>query len=102
MHCIFLCVISRSCHPTYSLGAGAELKDDTVVGLCKISSADNGDMIVRRTRTVHYGPRSFRIVAPQIWNMLPPHLNNCNVSREQFKSGFKTWPVAKDIMCVRA
>jgi len=23
----------------------------------------------------------------QIWNMLPPHLKNSNVSREQFKSG---------------
>ena len=38
-----------------------------------------------------YGPRSFRVAAPQIWNMLPPHLKNSNVSREQFKSGLKTW-----------
>jgi len=47
-------------------------------------------MIVPRTRTVHYGPRSFRIAAPKIWNMLPPHLKNSNVSREQFKSGLKS------------
>jgi len=46
-------------------------------------------MIVPRTRTARYGPRSFRVTAPQIWNMLPPHLKNSNASREQFKSGLK-------------
>jgi len=38
-----------------------------------------------------YGPRSFRVTAPQIWNMLPPHLKNSNVSCEQFKSSLTTW-----------
>ena len=38
-----------------------------------------------------YGPRSFRVAAPKIWNMLPTHLKNSSVSREQFKSGLKTW-----------
>ena len=57
----------------------------------RLRSADNDDMIVPRTRTAHYGPRSFRIAAPKIWNMLPPHLKNINVSHEQFKSGLKTW-----------
>ena len=51
----------------------------------------NDDMIVPRTRTARYGPRSFRVAAPQICNMLPPHLKNINVSCEQFKSGLKTW-----------
>ena len=55
---------------------------------CRLRSAD---MIVPRTRTARYGPRSFRVAAPQIWNMLPPHLKNINVSRGQFKSGLKTW-----------
>ena len=27
----------------------------------------------------------------EIWNMLPPHLKNSNVSRKQFKSSLKTW-----------
>ena len=57
----------------------------------RLRSADNDDMIVPRTRTARYGPRSFCVVAPQIWNMLPPHLKNINVSREQFKSSLKTW-----------
>jgi len=33
----------------------------------RLCSADNDDMIVPRTRTVRYGPRSFRVAAPQIW-----------------------------------
>jgi len=49
------------------------------------------DMIMPRTQTVRYGPRSFRVVAPQIWNTLPSHLKNISISREQFKSGLKTW-----------
>jgi len=38
---------------------------------------------------MRYGPRSFRVVAPRIWNMLPPHLKNSSVSREQFKLSLK-------------
>jgi len=57
----------------------------------RLRSADNDDMIVPRTRTARYGQRSFRVAAPQVWNMLPPHLKNSNVIREQFKSGLKTW-----------
>jgi len=37
-----------------------------------------------------YGLRSFRVAVPQIWNVLPPHLKNSSVSREQL-SGLKTW-----------
>ena len=40
---------------------------------------------------VHCGPRSFRVVAFQIWNTLPSHLNNIIISHKQFKSGFKNW-----------
>ena len=57
----------------------------------RLCCADNDDMIVPRTQTVRCGPRSFRIAAPQIWNMLPPHVKNSNVSREQFKSSLKIW-----------
>jgi len=45
----------------------------------RLRSADNDDMIVPRTRTARYGPRSFRVAAPRIWSMLPPHLKNSNV-----------------------
>ena len=61
----------------------------------RLRSADNDDMIVPRTRTIRYGPRSFRVVAPQIWNTLPSHLKNINISREQFKSGLRTWLIVQ-------
>jgi len=59
----------------------------------RLRCADNDDVIVPvpRTETARYGPRSFRVAATKIWNMLPPHLKNSSVSREQFKSGLKTW-----------
>jgi len=57
----------------------------------RLRFADNDDMIVPRSRTARYGPRSFHVAAPQIWNMLPPHLKNSSVSREQFKLSLKTW-----------
>jgi len=40
---------------------------------------------------VRYGPRSVRVVAPQIWNTLPSHHKNTNMSRERFMSALKTW-----------
>ena len=61
----------------------------------RLCSADNNDMIVSRTRTTRYGPRSFRVAAPQIWNMLPPHLKNSNVNREQFKSALRLGSLCK-------
>ena len=57
----------------------------------RLRSADNEDMIVPRTRTALYGPRSLRVAAPQIWSMQPPHFKNISVRREQFKSSLKTW-----------
>ena len=54
--------------------------------------ADNDDMIVPSTRTVHHGHCEVSVSwQPQIWNTLPSHLNNINISREQFKPGLKTW-----------
>jgi len=41
-----------------------------------------------RTRTVRYGPRSFRDVAFHIWNILPTDLKSSNISIEQFMPGY--------------
>jgi len=48
-------------------------------------------MVVSCSPTALYGSRSFHVVAPQIWNTLPSHLKNRNISREQFKLALKTW-----------
>jgi len=38
-----------------------------------------------RTWTLHFGPHTFRIVTPQIWNTLPSHLKDINISRQQLE-----------------
>ena len=58
---------------------------------CHDNNNNNDNMIVTCTRTVRYGLLSVRAMAPQIWNTLPSHLKNISSSREQFKSGLKTW-----------
>ena len=45
----------------------------------------------KRTRTVRFGPRSFHVLAPQIWNTpVPSHLKDININHEQFKSCLMT------------
>jgi len=58
----------------------------------RLCSADKDDMVVPRTLTTHNGPCSFRVVVTQIWNTLPSHLGNVDISHEQFKLGLETWP----------
>ena len=43
-----------------------------------------------RIRTVRFGPRSFRVSAPTVWNSLPDSLRSEDTSREQFKRLLKT------------
>jgi len=63
----------------------------TVAARAKLRSADHGDLIVPRTRTKCFGPRSFRISGPATWNSLPHHLRNDDISRDSFTRGLKTW-----------
>jgi len=47
--------------------------------------------IIMITRGKCYSPRSFRVVAPFVWNNLPRHLRNNGISREQFARDLKTF-----------
>lgn len=67
------------CTPVHSVPARARLR-----------SADHGELIISRTRTVRFGPRSFRVSAPTVWNSLPDSLKSEDTSREQFKRLLKT------------
>jgi len=40
-----------------------------------LCSATHGDLLVPRTRTVTYGPRSFAVSDPTIWNTLQTPTN---------------------------
>jgi len=56
----------------------------------KLRSATHGDLLVPRTRTVTYGPRSFAVSGPTIWNTLPSTLRVSATILGQFHSGLKT------------
>jgi len=48
-----------------------------------------GDLLVPRTRTVTYGPRSFAVSGPTVWNTLPSTLRVSTTTLGQFQSGVK-------------
>ena len=50
----------------------------------------HGDLLVPRTRTVTYGPRSFAVSGPTVWNTLPSTLRVSTTTFGQFQSGVKT------------
>jgi len=60
----------------------------SVEGRAMLRSANYGEPVEPRTRGKRYGPRSFRVAAPFVWNNLPRHLRN--ISREQFARDLKT------------
>ena len=55
-----------------------------------LRSATHGDLQVPSTRTVTYGPRSFAVSGPTVWNTLPSILRVSTTTLGQFQSGLKT------------
>jgi len=49
-----------------------------------------GELVEPRTRGKRYGPRSFRVAAPFVWNNLLRQLRNDDISREEFARNLKT------------
>jgi len=64
---------------------------ETVAGRAKLRSARHGELILPPTRAKTFGSCSFRSAAPSIWNSLPHHIRQYDVSRGQFASHLKTW-----------
>ena len=55
-----------------------------------LRSATHGDLLVPRTRTVIYEPRSYAVSGPTGWNTLPSTLHVSITTPGQFHSGLKT------------
>ena len=71
-------------------GSALSATDISVEGRAMLRSANYGELVEPQTRGKHYGPRSFRVAAPFVWNYLPRHLRNDDISREQFARDLKT------------
>ena len=54
-----------------------------------LSSLSN-TLLVPMTRKVTYGPRSFAVSGPTVWNTLPSTLHASTTTLGQFQSGLKT------------
>jgi len=67
----------------------------SVEGRAMLRSANYGELVEPRTRGKRYSPRSFRVAAPFVWNNLPRHLRNDDISREQFARDLKTFLFAR-------
>ena len=55
-----------------------------------LRSAVRGDLTVPRTKTCRFGPRSFRVSGPVVWNSMPEDIRIQEPSLERFKSMLKT------------
>ena len=55
-----------------------------------LCSAGQGDLVVPRTRTAGFGPRSFSVAGPLTWNSLPPEMKTTSLTLGQFCSRLKT------------
>jgi len=54
-----------------------------------LRSAARGDLVVPATRTIRYGPRSFAVAGPFMWNSLPASFRNCHLP-SAFRRELKT------------
>jgi hypothetical protein len=66
----------------------------SVAGLRGHRSATRGDLIIPRSKTMRFGPRSFEVTGPTIWNSLPTDIRNC-ASLISFKKLLKTFMFGK-------
>ena len=56
----------------------------------RLRSAGQGDLTVPRTRTIGFGPRSFSVAGPSLWNTLPSDMKQSSLSIAQFCSQLKS------------
>jgi len=55
-----------------------------------LRSAGQGDLVVPRTRTTGFSPRSFSVAGPLAWNSLPPEIKTTSLTLGQFSGCLKT------------
>ena len=62
-----------------------------IPGRRQLRSATSGQLYVPRTRTVTFGPRSFKVCGPTIWNELPASMKDPSLSFDSFRKLLKTF-----------
>src|SRR5260221_8128308 len=72
---------------------------DSVANLRCHRSASRGDLLVPRAHKVRFGPRSFAISGPTIWNSLPLDVRDHLLTFSTFTSRLKTFLFRKAYVC---
>jgi hypothetical protein len=78
----------HGCAPQYLSEHCITLHDQG--GRYQLRAATRGDLVLPRTRTRLFGPRSFHSSAPTVWNSLPVNIRDLSLTLEQFKQRLKT------------
>ena len=60
-------------------------------GRKQLRSAASGQLYIPRTKTMTFGPRSFKVSGPTIWNDLPARLKDSSLSKNSFRKLLKTF-----------
>src|SRR5258706_372102 len=86
--CVLINKCLHSAAPLYLIDMCRHVS--TEPGRRHLRSAVHGDLIVPRTRTVTYCPRSFMVAGPTSWNKLPVTIRHPSHSVDQLCSYLKT------------
>ena len=62
-----------------------------ISGRRQLRSATSGQLYIPGTRTVTFGPRSFKVCGPTIWNDLPARMKDPSLSFDSFRELLKTF-----------
>jgi hypothetical protein len=79
----------HGCAPQYLSEHCITLHDQG--GRYQLRAATRGDLVLPRTRTRLFGPRSFHSSAPTVWNSLPVNIRDMSLTLEQFKQRLKSY-----------
>ena len=61
-----------------------------------LRSSSQNFLAVPRSRLKTYGDRAFSVIAPKLWNQLPPELRDV-ICVDQFRTHLKTYLLAYDV-----
>ena len=57
----------------------------------QLRSATSGQLYIPRTKTETFGPRSFKVCGPTIWNDLPDRMKDPSLNLDSFRKLLKTF-----------
>jgi len=61
----------------------------------RLRSSQNNQLIVPAVKLSTYGPRSFAVAGPTIWNNVPEYLRDPELSMDNFRHQLKTFLIAQ-------